>query len=84
MGGGRLMPAGDFYYWPASTWLNQPQCLPQWTTWKVEGRGQVPHACPICVGRGTVPKNFYSGGTMTTDLTPEQCRSCLGTGILWR
>jgi len=43
-----------------------------------------PHTCPVCQGRGTVPQGFYNHGDMlTSSLTPEQCRTCLGTGIVW-
>ncbi len=42
-------------------------------------------ACPVCNGNGLVPNGFYrqtSGNWMTTDLTPEKCRSCDGTGVI--
>ncbi len=46
-----------------------------------------PHCCPICSGTGTVPNGFYrqvSGQwSSSSDATPEQCRSCRGTGIVW-
>ncbi len=48
-----------------------------------------PHRCPVCDGRGTVPLGFYDGtvdhsGTTTTVPHTENCRSCLGVGVLWR
>lgn len=46
--------------------------------------------CPVCGGRGLVPKGFYDvlpgyhrGGSCTV-LTPEQCRSCGGQGFVWK
>ena len=40
--------------------------------------------CPICDGRGIVPQGFYAVPTgqqfMSTNLVPEQCRSCTGMG----
>lgn len=46
-----------------------------------------PYICPVCNGRGHVPNGFYSvvGGTgwTTSSITPEICRSCNGTGIVW-
>ena len=42
-----------------------------------------PHLCPVCQGRGTVPSGFYSMGTLSSNVTPEQCRSCFGQGIVW-
>ena len=45
-----------------------------------------PHKCPVCNGRGLVPKGFYqtqAGYIVSDDITNEQCRSCNGTGIVW-
>ncbi|MCK9281538.1 MAG: hypothetical protein M0P71_13010 [Melioribacteraceae bacterium] len=45
-----------------------------------------PYTCPICGGNGLVPNGFYnqtSGQWGTTSTTPETCRSCNGTGIVW-
>jgi len=45
-----------------------------------------PHRCPICGGNGKVMRGFYEqigGMWSTTDITPELCRSCGGTGIVW-
>ena len=45
---------------------------------------QIPHKCPICDGTGTVPNGFYNKfSSCSTTITPEQCRSCSGSGILW-
>lgn len=46
-----------------------------------------PHVCPVCSGNGLVPNGFYtqtSGTWLTTSITPEPCKSCTGTGIVWR
>lgn len=53
------------------------------------GQGQTPHRCPVCVGKGIVPNGFYlrTSDVMeytTSDATPETCRACSGTGLLWR
>ncbi len=48
--------------------------------------GQTPHRCPVCNGRGIVPNGWYSTTEQswtTTSTTPDQCRSCSGTGVLW-
>lgn len=45
-----------------------------------------PHTCPICGGNGLVDNGFYdqtSGAWTTSSNTPEECRSCSGTGIVW-
>jgi DnaJ-class molecular chaperone len=41
--------------------------------------------CPVCMGKGIVPNNFYLGTEKTwssTSATPETCRSCNGRGII--
>lgn len=45
-----------------------------------------PYRCPVCNGSGLAPNGFYnqtSGHWLTTSFTPETCRSCNGTGIVW-
>lgn len=45
-----------------------------------------PHTCPVCKGNGMVPNGFYNqttGAWATSSITPDQCRSCLGSGIIW-
>lgn len=45
-----------------------------------------PHVCPVCCGNGIVPNGFYnqtSGTWLSSDATPDTCRSCGGTGVLW-
>jgi len=48
---------------------------------------KIPHKCPVCNGQGLVPNGYYSvigvASYSTTNATPEQCRSCNGTGIVW-
>ena len=47
---------------------------------------KIPHSCPVCSGNVLVPNGFYMqtlGTLSTTDATPEKCRSCKGTGIVW-
>lgn len=42
--------------------------------------------CPVCGGNGLVPNGFYntvSGIWSTTSITPETCRSCNGTGLVF-
>jgi DnaJ-class molecular chaperone len=42
--------------------------------------------CPVCHGKGIVPNGFYSSTEKqwnTTSASPEQCRSCSGSGIVW-
>ena len=45
-----------------------------------------PHRCPVCEGRGCVSAGFYglqvTAGDSTT--STESCRSCGGTGVVWR
>lgn len=43
---------------------------------------RVPHRCPVCEGRGTVPVNFYTRASATTDAGDIACRSCVG-GIIY-
>jgi len=46
----------------------------------------IPYTCPVCQGRGLVPIGFYNPGneTLSSSTMPERCRSCNGTGVLWR
>lgn len=45
--------------------------------------GHVPFCCPVCLGRGLVAPGFYTLGNVTTSLTPDGCRACGGTGLVW-
>ena len=45
-----------------------------------------PYRCPVCGGNGLVPNGFYcqtSGDWPTTSISPEVCRSCNGTGVIF-
>ena len=47
---------------------------------------KIPFRCPVCGGSRVVPNGFYrqtSGDWLTTDATPETCRSCNGIGIIY-
>jgi predicted methyltransferase len=50
---------------------------------------QKPYTCPVCSGRGVVPKGYYDnpGGTVYESVASpdgtEVCRACNGTGIVW-
>lgn len=51
------------------------------------GQGMTPHCCPVCHGKGIVPRGFYQSvnfDTTTSDATPEECKACSGQGVLWR
>lgn len=42
--------------------------------------------CPVCGGKGIVPNGFYASTERSwsgTSLTPDKCRSCRGTGLVW-
>ena len=44
------------------------------------------YMCPVCCGNGLVPNGFYNTVTgigSTTSITPETCRSCNGTGVVF-
>ena len=48
-----------------------------------------PFICPVCLGTMKVPQGFYGlrdsfGGWTTNNMTPEPCRSCNNTGVVWR
>lgn len=49
--------------------------------------GHTPHCCPVCGGRKVVPSGFYSSVPgvpySTTNVLPDTCQSCDGTGIVW-
>ena len=51
------------------------------------GEESKPYCCPICNGKGIVPNGFYLGTSKTwttPNATPEKCKSCNGTGIVWK
>lgn len=44
-----------------------------------------PFVCPVCQGRRTLPIGFYGlYDSMTSSGPPEPCRSCNGSGVIWR
>ena len=45
--------------------------------------GSTPHVCPVCCGRQYAPMGFYDR-PMSTAINTELCRTCGGTGIVWR
>lgn len=64
--------------------LAPPSPLPEY---KFIAATQTPHRCPVCGGNGLVSAGFYmqtSGTWSGTSTASEQCRSCTGTGIVWR
>jgi len=48
---------------------------------------KIPFKCPVCNGTGRVSRGFYDAigvdNWTTSDATPETCRSCGGTGIVY-
>ncbi len=44
----------------------------------------IPFKCPVCEGCGLVPCGFYSGLRNSTSVTPEKCKTCNGTGVIWK
>lgn len=48
---------------------------------------KMPFCCPVCEGKGKVAAGFYSAigvsSWAVSDITPEACRSCNGTGMVW-
>lgn len=43
--------------------------------------------CPVCNGNGLVPNGFYrqtSGLWSSTSTKPETCKSCNGSGVVWK
>jgi len=41
-----------------------------------------PHVCPVCEGRGERPAAFYDPAL--ADGAAVDCRSCKGSGVVWR
>jgi len=51
-----------------------------------EGAEEKVQCCPVCGGNGLVPNGFYSqtsGCWTTASISPEVCRSCNGTGVIF-
>ena len=52
-----------------------------------EMRATWPYKCPVCEGRGQVPSGFYTnttGSWAIANFGNEVCRSCQGTGVIWK
>lgn len=56
-------------------------CAEHGTVAKVAAQ-ETPFVCPVCRGTRSVLAGFYGPPAMTT--TQEPCRSCDGSGIVWR
>jgi hypothetical protein len=54
--------------------------------WSPFGGDRIPHKCPVCEGKGSVPVGFYAPNEALTlsSEQPEVCRSCSGHGIVWK
>lgn len=47
----------------------------------------IPHTCPVCSGKGIVPHGFYNSTNRewtSSSAAPEKCKTCNGTGIVWK
>ena len=48
-----------------------------------------PHKCPICLGCGNVPNNYYKvifgliEHSTSANSIPIPCKACKGIGIVW-
>jgi hypothetical protein len=77
---------GTAGFQPSCSCLNTIPSEPELNNKTVQLQG--PYKCPVCEGRGTVPSGFYNQGTWGTWVVSawgvEMCRSCQGTGVLWR
>lgn len=53
---------------------------------KTWDQSMTPFCCPVCGGNGIRPQGFYTQttGMWTSSGGTEQCRSCTGTGVVWR
>jgi len=70
------------WYSGMTAMMGCPQCWHQWQQ-PIEAPRQYPHRCPVCEGRKTVPRNFYSRSEATDGTAPVQCESCNGSGMVW-
>jgi DnaJ-class molecular chaperone len=47
---------------------------------------KIPFRCPVCNGQGDVPSGFYTAIGLNewpvTNIAPEPCRTCNGTGMV--
>ena len=44
---------------------------------------QIAEKCPVCLGRGTVPHNFYADKKVKRSKAEVTCKSCQGNGIVY-
>lgn len=79
------------HYWIGRCWCGYDHSSNSdpWTTWRIPAEmipapRATPHKCPVCEGRGNVAADFYGVPGVSIGANPQQCRSCFGTGILWR
>lgn len=44
------------------------------------------HRCPVCDGKGLVPHGFYTAigveSFTSSSISPEECRTCNGKGVI--
>lgn len=67
-------------------WSEEPTEVKNNAVLPLVSKSLAPHRCPVCNGNGLVPNGFYmqtSGHWSTSSITPETCRSCGGTGVVW-
>lgn len=65
--------------------LTSDRCARHSVTVTYYGQGQSPHCCPVCGGRGWVMPGFYNPwGLLGSNVADETCRTCSGSGVLWR
>ena len=83
--GSVIVGSQDFPPYPGEQMFYHNSCKSNLTENKSRN-GKKPYCCPVCNGNGQVPNGFYnqvSGVWATSSITPETCRSCNGTGVLW-
>ncbi len=45
--------------------------------------GKIPYCCPVCQGKGLVPKGFYNAYNLSSNTgEQENCRTCEGKGMI--
>lgn len=43
----------------------------------------LPFRCPVCEGRTTMPKGFYTRILISSDMNDVPCKTCGQTGVIW-
>jgi hypothetical protein len=78
--------SGSIMYCPSHFCNGNPCtiCYPQYN-WNFPQYHMVPHRCPVCDGRTTVPATFYEPAQEGTAAGSGrvQCRACYGAGVIW-